>query len=137
MSWIGEHEQESDMAFFATSFQDDIVGPGIGRAEYGGFMLSYPPRRLMDVWSDDDYMECKTNAEVLLMSAIDYAVKPVIVYVADKPPAAALKGYAARQGKKISYLPISQFSKIELQKIRSFHVLDNYMTREIAGEYID
>jgi len=40
MTWHGEHEQESDMAFYATDPADNIVGPGICRCEYGGYLLS-------------------------------------------------------------------------------------------------
>ena len=42
MTWLGEHNQESDMAFYSTDPYNQIVGPGIVRAEYGGFLLSYP-----------------------------------------------------------------------------------------------
>ncbi|HOK46346.1 MAG TPA: hypothetical protein PLK67_10465, partial [Bryobacteraceae bacterium] len=34
-TWIGEHQNESDMAFYSTDPFEHIVGPGIGRAEYG------------------------------------------------------------------------------------------------------
>ena len=102
-TWLGEHQQESDMAFYATPIIRQIVGPGISRCEYGGFMMSYPPRRMMNIWIDPDYQECRTKSEVLLMAAIDYAVKPVIVYVASTPPRSLLKSFAQRFGKKIVY----------------------------------
>ena len=51
-TWLGEHQNESDMAFYSTFPFDNLVGPGIGRAEYGGFLMTLPPRRLFDVWSD-------------------------------------------------------------------------------------
>lgn len=135
-TWLGEHSQESDMAFYATPLTSNVIGPGISRCEYGGFMMSYPPRRLYDVWSDIDYQECRTKAEVLLMAAIDYAVKPLITYVAAKPPRSALKSYARRFGKKVVYFPIGQLSPVTLNKLRAFHVLDGHNTRGIAGEYI-
>jgi hypothetical protein len=124
------------MAFYATPMANNVVGPGISRCEYGGFMMSYPPRRMYDVWSDPDYVDCRTKAEVLLMAAIDYAVKPVIVYVASSPPRSALKSFAKRFGKKIVYIPIGQLSPVTLAKIRIFHVLDGHDKRDIAGEYI-
>ena len=31
-TWLGEHQNESDMAFYSTEPFDHIVGPGIGRA---------------------------------------------------------------------------------------------------------
>jgi hypothetical protein len=54
-TWLGEHQNESDMAFYSTQPFEHLVGPGIGRAEYGGFLMTLPPRRLFDVWSDPDY----------------------------------------------------------------------------------
>lgn len=136
MTWIGEHNQESDMAFYATHMNDNVVGPGISRCEYGGFMMSYPPRRVMDVWHDPDYHDLKTKAEVLLAAAIDYSVKPVIVYVASKPPRSQLKSWAKRYGKKVVYIPIGQLSPVTLNKLRAFHVLGGHDKRSIAGEYI-
>jgi len=136
LSWIGENAQESDMALYATSPQQNIVGPGISRCEYGGFMMTSPRGRLYDVWDDPDYNECQTKAEVLLMAAIDYAVKPAVVYVAEKPPHARMKSFASFYGKKIIYLPLHQLSPVLLQKIRIFHVLDGHEKREIAGDYI-
>ena len=135
-TWLGEHQQESDMALYATPLAANIVGPGISRCEYGGFMMSYPPRRMLDVWSDPDYQECRTKAEVLLMAAIDYALQPNVVYVASKPPRNALKSFARRFGKKVVYIPMGQLSPITLNKIRVFHVLDGHDKRAIADEYI-
>lgn len=136
MTWHGEHTQESDMAFYATQYGLDIIGPGICRCEYGGFMLTYPPRRVLDVWSDPDYSPCRTKAEVLLASAIDYSVSPLVVYCAPSPPRPLLKSYASRIGKKVVYLPVSQLSPVRLAKLRKFHVLDGYERRQIADEYI-
>lgn len=135
-TWIGEHSQESDMALYATPITNQVVGPGISRCEYGGFMMSYPPRRMANVWGDPDYHECRTKAEVLLMSAIDYAVKPMIVYVAHKPPRKIFKNFAKRFGKKVIYIPIGQLSPVTLNKLRVFHVLDGHDKRDIADEYI-
>src|SRR5690606_6370747 len=62
-TWHGEHHQESDMAFYATPYGIDIIGPGICRCSYGGFMLTYPPRRVWDIWQDPDYSNCTSKAE--------------------------------------------------------------------------
>ncbi len=136
-TWMGEHQQESDMAFYATSLTKQIVGPGISRCEYGGFMMSYPPRRMINIWMDSDYQECHSKAEVLLMAAIDYAIQPVVVYVAHRPPRSLLKSFAHRFNKKIVYIPIGQLSPIALNQLRVFHVLDGHDKRKIADEYID
>lgn len=136
MSWLGEHDQESDMAFYATNPLKDVVGPGIARAIYGGFLLVSPPRRLFDVWQDPDYEAFTTKEEVLLAAAIDYATKPIVVYAAAKPPKDHLKTRAARQGKQILYIPLSSLGTFELQKIKRFHVLDSHDTRKHASDFI-
>lgn len=135
-TWLGEHSQESDMSFYASPLTANVVGPGISRCEYGGFMMSYPPRRLMDVWHDPDYVNLRSKAEVLLAAAIDYAVKPIIVYVASKPPRTLLKSLAKKFGKKVVYIPIGQLSPITLNKLRVFHVLDGHARRDVASDYI-
>lgn len=135
-TWHGEHHQESDMAFYATPFGHKLVGPGICRCEYGGFMLTYPPRRVYDVWTDPDYAWSLVKSETLLLAAIDYALSPTIVYVAAAPPRTLLKNYARRYGKKVVYIPVGQLSPQILGKLRSFHVLDHYARRAIADDYI-
>jgi hypothetical protein len=62
-TWLGEHQNESDMAFYSTYPFDHLIGPGIGRAEYGGFLMSLPARRMYDVWADPDYDFAETKAE--------------------------------------------------------------------------
>lgn len=136
VTWHGEHDQESDMAFYATRMTDCPIGPGISRCQYGGFMMSYPPRRLYDIWSDPEYDGCRTKAERLLMAALDYSVDPVVVYVAAAAPRRQLKQYASKIGKRLVYLPIGQLSPVQLAKLRRFHVLDGHDRRSVADEYI-
>lgn len=136
MTWHGEPDQQSDMAFYATPAEAKLVGPGIARCEYGGLMLSYPRGRLMDVWSNPLYRGAQTKAEVLLFAAIDYCLERHIVYVAEKPPRTAFRTLAARLGKKIVYLPIGQLSPVSIKRIRVFHVLSGHHLRQIAKDYI-
>jgi hypothetical protein len=136
VTWLGEHNQESDMAFYATDMLQQVIGPGISRCEYGGFLMTYPPQRLNDIWSDPDYAHLMTKQEVLLMSAIDYALDPIIVYIAASPPRSIFKNYARRFGKKLIYFPIGQLSPVQINRIRNFHVLDSHEKRQIADEYI-
>jgi hypothetical protein len=135
-TWLGEHSQESDMAFYSTDPRDQIVGPGITRAEYGGFLLSYPPRRMLDVWHDPDYWFAESKPETLLLAALDYTPEKFVVYVAARPPRSIFRTIAARLGRKIIYIPIGQLSPISLKKIRVVHILDGHSKRAIAKDYI-
>jgi hypothetical protein len=136
MTWLGEHSQESDMAFYSTNPQDQVVGPGITRAEYGGFLLSYPPRRMLDVWHDPDYLFAESKPETLLLAALDYTLEKFVVYVAARPPRSVFRTIGARLGRKIVYIPIGQLSPISLKKIRVVHVLDGHDKRAIAKDYL-
>jgi hypothetical protein len=136
MTWIGEHDQESDMAFYATDPRRAIVGPGITRAEYGGLVLSHPPRRMRDVWTDQDYAHAESKAEVLLLAGLDYSVGKLVVYAAPRPPRSFMKTVAERWGLRILYLPLGQLSPVTLRKVRVVHLLDGHDKRPIAKDYI-
>ncbi len=136
LTWLGEHQNESDMAFYATNPFENFVGPGIGRAEYGGLLLSLPSHRMADVWGDWDYAFCETKSEKLLAAALDYSLEKIVVYAADKPPRSIFKSIANRLGRRIVYVPTGQLSPVALKKIRLMHVLDGHDRREVAKDYI-
>jgi hypothetical protein len=135
-TWLGENQNESDMAFYSTFPFDNLVGPGIGRAEYGGFLMSLPPRRMYDVWQDVDYEFAESKSERLLAAALDYSIHHYVVYVAAKPPRSIFKTIASRVDRTIIYIPIGQLSPVALKKIRVVHVLDGYDKRAIAKDYL-
>jgi hypothetical protein len=135
-TWLGEHQNESDMAFYSTFPFDHLVGPGIGRAEYGGILMTLPPRRLFDVWSDTDYDFAESKPERLLMAALDYSVERFVVYVAARPPRSIFRSIAAHVGRKILYVPIGALSPSKLKRLRVVHVLDSYERRTEAKDYL-
>ena len=135
-TWLGEHQNESDMAFYSTQPFDHLVGPGIGRAEYGGLLMTLPPRRMYDVWNDFDYDTAETKAERLLMAALDYSMERHVLYIAARPPRSSFRHLAARMNRKIVYIPLGQLSPAKLKKIRVVHVLDSYQRRAEAKQYI-
>jgi hypothetical protein len=135
-TWLGEHQNESDMAFYSTNPFEHLVGPGIGRAEYGGFLMSLPPRRMIDVWSDPDYDFAESKPERLLLAGLDYSVGKHVVYVAARPPRSIFRSIASRFGRNILYIPIGQLSPQKLKRIRVVHVLDSYSRRREAKDYI-
>lgn len=136
MSWLGEHEQESDMAFYSTPAGENVVGPGISKCEYGGFMLTYPPLRVYNIWEDSFFDLARKKHERLLLAGIDYSEEKLIAYVAARPPSDRIKSFANLYGKKVVYLPLGQFSPVTLKKVRTFHVLDGHLVRQWANEYI-
>jgi hypothetical protein len=136
MTWLGEHEQESDMAFYATDPAENVVGPGICRCEYGGLLLSSPPRRMDDVWQDPDYYGLTSKAEVLLMAALDYATEKHVIHVAPRPPRSIFKQLATRRDRRIIHIPLASLSPLKLKQIRIMHILAGKDKRAIAKDYI-
>ncbi|MBN2033224.1 MAG: hypothetical protein JW836_08105 [Deltaproteobacteria bacterium] len=136
VTWLGEHEQESDMAFYSTPAGEVMDGPGISSCQYGGFMLTYPPLRVFDIWKDPFFDMARNKPERLLMAAVDYSLEKHVVYVAANPPSGWCHSLAARLGKKIIYLPIGTFSPVTLKKIRRFHVLSGHHVRKYAKQFL-
>lgn len=136
MTWLGEHQNESDMAFYATDPFAHLVGPGIGRGEYGGFLMTRPPRRMVDVWTDPDYEFAESKPERLLLAALDYSRERHVVYVAARPPRSIFRSIAGHLNRKIIYIPVGQLSSVKLKKLRVVHVLDSYERRKTAKDYI-
>ena len=135
-TWLGEHQNESDMAFYSTHPFDHLVGPGIGRAEYGGFLMTLPPRRMYDIWSDPDYEFALNKPERLLMAALDYSVQRMVAYVAAKPPRSIFRSIAAHLNRRIVYIPIGALSPTKLKKLRVVHVLDSHERRADAKDFL-
>ena len=135
-TWQGEHQNESDMAFYSTDPSKHVVGPGIGRAEYGGFLMTLPPQRMAYVWSDPDYAFAESRPETLLMAALDYSVEKHIVYVAKKPPRSIFRSMASRLNRSIIYLPIGALSSEKLKRLRVVHILDSHTRRNDAKDFI-
>ena len=135
-TWLGEHDQESDMAFFCTDPTQGVVGPGICRTTYGGFLLSYPPQRMLDVWSDPDYRIAESGAETLLMAALDYTPEKIVVHVAPRPPRPILQQLAARLGLKVLHLPLGTLSPSTVRRIRVMHILSGHEKRKTAKDFI-
>ena len=136
VTWLGEHNQESDMAFYSTAAGEAVVGPGISRCQYGGFMLTFPPLRVYDIWKDPFFDLARNKPERLLLAALDYSLERHVVYVSSSPPSSLCRSFASRMRKQIIYLPIGIFSPVTLKKIRQFHVLDGHPVRSYAARYI-
>ena len=68
-TWFAEHQNESTLAFFATDYREELVGPGIGMGRYGGAMFLFPPVQIYDIWTDPRLDFTETLEERLLAAA--------------------------------------------------------------------
>jgi hypothetical protein len=135
-TWYAEHDEESTLAFFATNFGEELVGPGIALATYGGALFLYPPLQIPDIWRDKRLDFTETLEERLLAAACLYSTCPHIALVSAAPPGAGWRKLAQRYNKKWVHLPLSQFSDSLVQQLRMVHVLNGHQVRSYAAEFI-
>ncbi|NHI94152.1 MAG: hypothetical protein EAX96_16800 [Candidatus Lokiarchaeota archaeon] len=140
LTWIHEHEEESDLLLYATAPGLKIIGPGISRGTFGGLVSFFPPLDYIPYLTSYDWVEKKylTKSESLLLSAIYNATEKqkYIVYVANRNPDPYLKSLANREGKYIIFLPLSSFNPMSIKKLRIVHYLNSKKARKHANQFI-
>jgi hypothetical protein len=135
-TWYAEHLEESTLAFFATDFGKELVGPGIAQSTYGGALFLFPPVAIPDVWRDPELDFCETLEERLLAAACRYSACPHIALLSPAPPGAGWRKLAQRYRKKWVHLPLGHFSDATIQQLRIVHVLNGKEVRSYAAEFI-
>lgn len=135
-TWFAEHEHESTLALFATDFRDELVGPGIGLAIYGGATFLYPPVVIPDVWSDPRLDFTETLEERLLAAACLHSRGREVALLSPLPPGGGWRRLARRYRKHLVHVPLSSFSDEQVQQLRMVHVLNGGDVRSYAAEFI-
>lgn len=135
-TWFAEHANESTLAFFASSYLDEPVGPGICLAHYGGALFLYPPVTIPDIWIDPRLDFTSTLEERLLAAACLHAESPHIALVSPAPPGPAWRAVAKEFKKTWVHLPLSRFSDSTVQQLRMVHVLNGKQVRSYAADFI-
>jgi hypothetical protein len=135
-TWFSEHPEESTLAFFATPFNNQMIGPGIAMATYGGSMFIYPPRPILDIWKDSRLDFTDTLEQRLVAAACMYSESRHVALLSPTPPGYALKKIAKRYSRKLVRVPLSHFSDSAVQQLRIFHVLNGKHVRSYAADFI-
>ncbi|MEQ8791052.1 MAG: hypothetical protein RIC55_32620 [Pirellulaceae bacterium] len=135
-TWFAEHEEESTLAFFATDFRREMVGPGIGLANYGGALFLYPPISIRDVWQDRRLDFTETMEERLVAAACLHSRERQIALLSALPPGAGWRRLARRFRKTLVHVPLPQFSESTIQQLRMVHVLNGREVRSYAARFI-
>jgi hypothetical protein len=135
-TWFAEHEEESTLAFYATDFTQEMVGPGIGLSTYGGALFLFPPLAVPDVWQDPRLDFTETMEERLLSATCLHSRSPQIALLSALPPGAGWRRLASRFGKKWVHVPLGQFSDSTIQQLRMVHVLNGREVRSYAAHFI-
>ena len=76
------------MALYATEPGEKVVGPGISRCEYGGFVMTYPPGRMYFVWEDSAF-DFAVDVENLLDRTFRSAQFATTARLPNEPPVGA------------------------------------------------
>ncbi len=135
-TWHAEHEEESTLAFFATDFHQEMVGPGIGLATYGAAMFLFPPRPIPDIWSDRRLDFCNTLEDRLVAAGCLHSDFRHVAILSESPPGAGWRRMARRFGKKLVHVPLGHFSQATVQQLRLVHVLNGRQIRSFAADFI-
>jgi hypothetical protein len=135
-TWFAEHKDESTLAFFATNFQDEMVGPGIALATYGGAMFLYPPVHVEDIWDDRRFDFATTLEERLIAAACLHSRAPQVALLSTLPPGGAWRRLARHFKKHLIHVPLGSFSDEQVQQLRMVHVLNGREVRSYADEFI-
>lgn len=135
-TWMAEHHDESTLALFATDFREEMVGPGIGVATYGGAVFLFPPRGIPDVWSDRRLDFADTLEERLLAAGCLHSRHRHVALLSYAPPGAGWRRMARRFGKKLVHVPLGHFSQETVQQLRLVHVLNGRQVRSFAADFI-
>ena len=135
-TWFAEHKEESTLAFYATDYAQQPVGPGICLANYGGALFLYPPMAIPDIWTNSKLDFAETMEERLLAAACRYSRCRHIALVSRLPPGHAWRTIAKRFKKTWVHLPLGQFSDSTIQQLRMVHVLNGKEVRSYAADFI-
>ena len=135
-TWYAEHHEESTLAFYATEFMKELVGPGIGLATYGGAMFLFPPRPIADVWRDPRLDFVDTMEERILAAACMHSQSPHVALLSASPPGLGWKRMAKRFKRRLVHVPLAQFSAATVQQLRMVHVLNGKQIRSFAQHFI-
>ncbi|ADB16431.1 hypothetical protein Psta_1756 [Pirellula staleyi DSM 6068] len=135
-TWFAEHNEESTLAFFATDFRQEMVGPGIALATYGGAMFIYPPVAIEDIWNDEMLDFTETLEQRLIAAACMHSRSPHVVLVSPQAPGAGWRKLARHFGKKLVHLSLQQFSDATVSQLRQMHVLNGKQVRSYAADFI-
>ena len=135
-TWFAEHKDESTLAFYATDYREEMIGPGIALGTYGGAMFLYPPVMIADIWNDPRLDYAETLEERLIAAACLHSKNKQIALLSSLPPGSGWRRLARRHKKHLVHVPLSSFSDEQVQQLRMVHVLNGHEVRSYAEAFI-
>ncbi len=133
-----EHQNESEISIACSPLPGtEIVGPGISRLRYMAMMSVYPARHIPDIWSEPRFARMwGTVGRALTAGAILLSDAPHVAVVGAAGVGADLRALARSAGVNIIHLPLTAFSSVALERVRTLHILADKGIRRFADHYI-
>ncbi len=135
-TWFAENQNESTLAFFATNFMNEVIGPGIATATYGGALFLFPPVSVPDIWQDARLDDADDLEERIIAAGCLHSNAKHIALLSPKAPGARWRKIVRKFRKQLVHLPLSQFNDAMIQQLRTVHVLDGKQVRSYAEHFI-
>ncbi len=135
-TWFAEHQEESTIAFYASDFRDELIGPGVAVANYGGVLFLFPPRSIPDIWTDKAFDFTESLEERLIAACCLYSESRQVALLSWLPPGRGWKRLAKRFQKTLIHVPLSGFNDALIKQLRTFHVLNGQEVRSYAAHFI-
>ncbi|MEQ1830894.1 MAG: hypothetical protein ABL921_33415 [Pirellula sp.] len=135
-TWFAEHDEESTLAFYATPYQKEMLGPGVAVSTYGGAMFLFPPKSIADIWEDERLDFADTMEQRLVAAACLHSEARHVACLSWTSPGLALKKIAKLFKRSLVHVPLNHFSDSTVQQLRTFHVLNGKQVRTYAAHFI-
>lgn len=135
-TWYAEHEEESTLCFYASPFQDNLIGPGIGQSRYGGALFLFPPRPIPNIWEDPALRFTQTLEERLIAASALHSRETHVVLVSPILPRTRWRQIVKAFHRRLVTIPLSRFSGQTIDRLRRFHVLNGHEIRSYATQFI-
>ena len=135
-TWYAEHDEESTLCFYASAFQDNMIGPGIGQSRYGGALFLFPPRPIPNIWEDSQLRFAQTLEERLIAAAARHSREPHVVLVSPILPRTRWRQIVKVFHRRLVTIPLNRFSGQTVDRLRRFHVLNGHEIRSYATQFI-
>ena len=136
ITWHAESHDESTLSLFATDFTQEMIGPGVAVARYGGCMFLFPPRPIPNVFQDPRFDFTDTLEERVIAAGLYHSDERHIALMSALPPGAGWRRLARKYRKKIIHVPLGRFGSATIDRLRTVHVLNGHPVRSYAAQFI-
>jgi hypothetical protein len=135
--WQAEFHDKSHLMFYATPFQNEIIGPGIAKSEFGGFSVLPLTAVAFDPWHDPFIRaHCEHPAHALLLASALGTLEKNVLFISQNAPPVWLIRLLKQSGKSILFQKSDEVPQDKLRRLKTFHILAEAGVRSYAEKYI-